>query len=134
MKCRFSRELDVRITDTSLRDGSHRKRDQFEVDDVIAIVSALDDAGVRLIEVAHGDGMGGSSFKIRILKVSNRTLISAAVQTAARRALPRSCCPAWHQRRYPSCADLGATVIRIATHCTEAMFGAAFRTCTSKWA
>ena len=52
---------DVRITDTSLRDGSHHKRHQFTLDEVGAIVAALDAAGVPVIEVTHGDGLGGSS-------------------------------------------------------------------------
>ncbi len=57
----YSADLDVRVTDTSLRDGSHavapvhgRARAR--------IVAALDDAGVPVIEVSHGDGLGGSSF------------------------------------------------------------------------
>jgi len=49
---------DVRITDTSLRDGSHHKRHQFTKDEVGAIVAALDTAGVPVIEVTHGDGLG----------------------------------------------------------------------------
>ena len=53
---------DVRITDTSLRDGSHHKRHQFTKEEVQAIVAALDAAGVPVIEVTHGDGLGGSSF------------------------------------------------------------------------
>ena len=54
--------VDVRITDSSLRDGSHAKRHQFTVDEVTAVVGALDAAGVPVIEVTHGDGLGGSSF------------------------------------------------------------------------
>ena len=53
---------DIRITDTSLRDGSHHKRHQFTLEEVSAIVAALDGAGVPVIEVTHGDGLGGSSF------------------------------------------------------------------------
>ncbi len=59
---KFSDTLDIRITDSSLRDGSHHKRHQFTEEEVRAIVGGLDDAGVPVIEVTHGDGLGGSSF------------------------------------------------------------------------
>ena len=42
----YSDDLDLRITDSSLRDGSHAQLHRFSVDDVVAIVGALDDAGV----------------------------------------------------------------------------------------
>ena len=50
------------MTDTCLRDGSHPKRHQFTEQQVHDIVAALDAAGVPVIEVTHGDGLGGSSF------------------------------------------------------------------------
>lgn len=53
----FNPIWDVRLTDTSLRDGSHHKRHQFTKDEVQAIVAALDAAGVPVIEVTHGDGL-----------------------------------------------------------------------------
>ncbi len=59
---KYSDTLDIRITDSSLRDGSHHKRHQFTEEEVRAIVGALDEAGVPVIEVTHGDGLGGSSF------------------------------------------------------------------------
>jgi hypothetical protein len=58
----YSDQLDVRVTDTSLRDGSHAKRHQFTEEHVRSIVAALDDAGMPVIEVTHGDGLGGSSY------------------------------------------------------------------------
>ena len=56
---KYSDTLDIRITDSSLRDGSHHKRHQFTVDEVRSIVGALDDAGVPVIEVTHVDGLVG---------------------------------------------------------------------------
>ena len=58
---------DIRLTDTTLRDGSHAMSHQFTTEQVRDTVSALDAAGVEVIEVAHGDGLGGSSFNYRIL-------------------------------------------------------------------
>ena len=52
----FSDRLDVRVCDSSLRDGSHAKSHQFSEQDVRAVVGALDAAGVPVIEVSHGDG------------------------------------------------------------------------------
>ncbi len=65
------------MTDTSLRDGSHHKRHQFTADEVHAIVAALDAAGVPVIEVTHGDGLGGSSFNYGFSKTPEQELDQA---------------------------------------------------------
>ena len=81
---KYSDTLDIRITDSSLRDGSHHKRHQFTEDEVRAIVGALDEAGVPVIEVTHGDGLGGSSFNYGFSAVDEMSLIKAAVAEAHR--------------------------------------------------
>ena len=53
---------DYRLIDSTLRDGSHALSHQYQEADVIKIVQGLDAAGVQVIEIAHGDGLGGSSF------------------------------------------------------------------------
>src|ERR1700728_5307616 len=78
----FNPVWDIRITDTSLRDGSHHKRHQFTKDEVHSIVSALDAAGVPVIEVTHGDGLGGSSFNYGFSKTPEQELIKLAADTA----------------------------------------------------
>jgi 4-hydroxy 2-oxovalerate aldolase len=78
----FNPVWDVRMTDTSLRDGSHHKRHQFTKDEVGAIVAALDAAGVPVIEVTHGDGLGGSSFNYGFSKTPEQELIKLAAETA----------------------------------------------------
>ena len=57
----YSADLDVRVTDSCLRDGSHAVAHQFTEASVRSIVTALDAARVPVIEVAHGDGLGGAS-------------------------------------------------------------------------
>ncbi|GAA0909378.1 4-hydroxy-2-oxovalerate aldolase [Virgisporangium ochraceum] len=118
---RFSADLDVRITDSSLRDGSHAKRHQFTAAEVGAVVAALDAAGVPVIEVTHGDGLGGSSFTYGFSHTPEQELIKVAVATARASRIAFLMLPGVGVKDdILAAADNGAAVCRIATHCTEA--------------
>lgn len=111
----------VRIIDTTLRDGSHAVSHTFEEKQVRKVVAALDLAGVPYIEVTHGDGLAGSSFNYGFSTVRDIDLIAAAVDEADRAKIAVLLLPG-----LGTVADLreaaaaGATMARIATHCTEA--------------
>jgi len=112
---------DIRITDSTLRDGSHAIRHKFTEEQVRAVVSALDGAGVEVIEVTHGDGLGGSSFNYGFAAVDDITLVRAAVDEATRAKIAVLLLPGLGTvTDLKAAADAGASVARIATHCTEA--------------
>lgn len=117
----YSDELDIRITDSSLRDGSHAKGHQFDAAMVRDVVTGLDRAGMPVIEVTHGDGLGGSSFNYGFGLEDERVLIAAAVEAAGRAKIAALMLPGVGTKDdIVAVADLGVSVIRIATHCTEA--------------
>ncbi|KZB88216.1 4-hydroxy-2-oxovalerate aldolase [Amycolatopsis regifaucium] len=114
-------DREVRLVDTSLRDGSHAMAHQFTEKNVRDTVRALDDAGVSLIEVSHGDGLGGSTFNYGFSLVDERKLIEAAVDEAHRAKIAVLLLPGLGTvGDLRVAADLGAGAVRIATHCTEA--------------
>ena len=111
----------VRITDTTLRDGSHAMSHQFTEDQVRATVHALDGAGVEVIEVTHGDGLGGSSFNYGFSLTDEIRLISAATEEARQAKIAVLLVPGiGTMADLQRARDAGASVARIATHCTEA--------------
>ena len=117
----YSDQLDIRMTDSSLRDGSHAKGHRFTTEHVRAIVGGLDRAGMPVIEVTHGDGLGGSSFNYGFGLTDERELIREAVATAERSKIAALMLPGLGTKDdITAVADLGVSVIRIATHCTEA--------------
>lgn len=117
----YSADLDVRLTDTCLRDGSHAKRHQFTTSHVERIVTALDAAGMPVIEVTHGDGLGGSSFNYGFSLTDERELIAAAVRSARRAKIAALMLPGVGTKDdIQAVRDLGVSIVRIATHCTEA--------------
>jgi 4-hydroxy 2-oxovalerate aldolase len=112
---------DLRLTDTTLRDGSHAMAHQFTEDQVRATVHALDAAGVEVIEVTHGDGLGGSSFNYGFSLVDEIQLIAAGVEEAHNAKIAVLLVPGIGTvENLRRAQDVGASVARIATHCTEA--------------
>ena len=117
----FNPVWDIRITDTSLRDGSHHKRHQFTKEEVHAIVAALDTAGVPVIEVTHGDGLGGSSFNYGFSKTPEQDLIKLAAETAKEAKIAFLMLPGVGTKEdIKEAQNNGGSICRIATHCTEA--------------
>ena len=112
---------DVRIVDTTLRDGSHAMAHQFTEQQVRDTVKALDTAGVEIIEIAHGDGIGGSSFNYGFSRTAEIDLIGAARQEATHAKIAVLLVPGIGTvRDLRNAYDAGAQMVRIATHCTEA--------------
>jgi len=110
-----------RITDTTLRDGSHAFRHQFTREQVRAVVAALDQAGVPVIEVTHGDGLAGSSLQYGFSRVPDLDLVEEAASTARRARIAILLIPGIGTRHeLREAVRRGATVARIATQCTEA--------------
>jgi 4-hydroxy 2-oxovalerate aldolase len=111
----------VRLTDSTLRDGSHALAHQFTEGQVRAVVHALDRSNVEVIEVSHGDGLGGSSFNYGFSRVSEFDLIAAAVEEAENAKIAVLLLPGLGTIEHLRHAhEVGASVARVATHCTEA--------------
>ncbi|CAM4012560.1 4-hydroxy-2-oxovalerate aldolase [Kibdelosporangium persicum] len=114
-------KAEIRLTDTTLRDGSHAMSHRFTEKQVRSVVGALDAAGVQVIEVTHGDGLGGSTFNYGFSAVDEIKLVAAAAETARQARIAVLLLPGLgtvHDLR--QAYDAGARVARIATHCTEA--------------
>lgn len=111
----------VRITDTTLRDGSHAVSHQFRVENIRNVVRRLDQAGVPVIEVSHGDGLGGNSVNYGFGLHSEEELLRAAVAEMKQAKLAVLILPGVGVREDLEMAHgAGAKIARVATHCTEA--------------
>ncbi len=111
----------VRVTDSTLRDGSHAMSHRFTASQVCDVVAGLDRSGIQVIEVTHGDGLGGSSFNFGFSLTDEIELVTAAASTARQARIACLLIPGVGTADNLRAAyDAGATVVRIATHCTEA--------------
>ncbi|MGG1068956.1 4-hydroxy-2-oxovalerate aldolase [Priestia megaterium] len=111
----------IKITEVSLRDGSHVVKHQFTEAQVKSVTKALDDAGMHYIEVSHGDGLGGSTLQYGKSLVDEMKLIEAAVEEAKQATVAVLLIPGIgtvHELKQAN--SLGAGLVRVATHVTEA--------------
>src|SRR5574341_1979356 len=110
-----------RLTDTTLRDGSHAMRHQFTREQVRAVVGALDKAGVPVLEVTHGDGLAGSSIQYGFSRENEMELIEEARAATSRAKIAALLLPGIGTRKeLREAIERGIQVVRIATLCTEA--------------
>ncbi|SFF26625.1 4-hydroxy-2-oxovalerate aldolase [Fontimonas thermophila] len=113
--------ISIKVHDMSLRDGMHPKRHQITIEQMKAIAKGLDEAGVPLIEVTHGDGLGGASVNYGFPAASDEEYLRAVIPLLKRAKVSALLLPGIgtvdHLRM---AADCGIATIRVATHCTEA--------------
>jgi len=111
----------VTLHDMCLRDGMHPKRHQISIDEMIDIACALDEAGVPLIEVTHGDGLGGASVNYGFPAARDEAYLDAVVPKMKNAKISALLLPGIGTVDHlKMAADCGVTTIRVATHCTEA--------------
>lgn len=118
----LEQERSVLICDPTLRDGNHAVRHQLTVEQISAYAAAADAAGVPIVEVGHGNGLGASSLQIGLAKTDDRSALEAARKALTTSKLGVHVIPGFAtiHRDLRSAIEIGVDVFRIASHCTEA--------------
>lgn len=111
----------ITVHDMTLRDGMHPKRHLITLEQMISIAQGLDAAGVPLIEVTHGDGLGGSSVNYGFPAHTDEEYLSAVIPLMKQAKVSALLLPGIGTVDHLKMAhELGVHTIRVATHCTEA--------------
>ncbi|PND34236.1 4-hydroxy-2-oxovalerate aldolase [Achromobacter pulmonis] len=111
----------VVLHDMTLRDGMHPKRHQITLEQMVSIARGLDEAGVPMLEVTHGDGLGGASVNYGFPLHTDEEYLAAVVPQMKQAKVSALLLPGIGTvddlRRAHA---LGVHTLRVATHCTEA--------------
>ena len=111
----------VLVHDMCLRDGMHAMRHQMTIEQMVTLATAMDDAGVPMMQVTHGDGLGGSSRNYGFSKHTNEEYIEAVAGAVEQATVSVLLVPGLgRMSELKSAYDVGARSVHVATHCTEA--------------
>ena len=116
---------EVRIIDTTMRDGSHAIYHQYTPEQVSNICTGLEKAGVYAAEVGHGAGIGGSVLQYGLAKHTDKELLTAARSKLKNTKLATLLVPGLGTMKDLLAAkEYGLDIVRVAVHCTEVDVGA----------
>lgn len=111
----------ITVHDMTLRDGMHPKRHLMTLEQMKSVAQGLDAAGVPLIEVTHGDGLGGASVNYGFPAHSDEEYLSTVIPLMKQAKVSALLLPGIGTVEHLQMAhELGVSTIRVATHCTEA--------------
>lgn len=111
----------ITVHDMCLRDGMHPMRHQITVDQMVTVAKAMEEAKVPLIEVTHGDGLGGRSVNYGFPAASDEEYLRAVCKVVNNTKVSALLLPGIGTVDHLKMAvDCGISTIRVATHCTEA--------------
>lgn len=112
---------EVKLVDVTLRDGSHAVSHSFTKEQAACIARGLDESGVDIIEISHGDGLGGSSMNYGLSATPEMELIDAAAKVIRHARLGALLLPGIGTiKNLEEAYDHGVRGLRVATHVTEA--------------
>jgi 4-hydroxy 2-oxovalerate aldolase len=112
----------ILVSDPTLRDGNHACAHQLSLEQIAIYAEAADKAGVPIVEVGHGNGLGASSLQVGLSKESDKDILETARKHLNKSKLGIHVIPGFAtiKRDLIRAIDIGVDVIRIASHCTEA--------------
>jgi 4-hydroxy 2-oxovalerate aldolase len=112
----------ILISDPTLRDGNHAVRHQLSRESFIAYCKAAEAAGVPIVEVGHGNGLGASSLLVGECRLSDEEILTVSRANLSKSRLAIHAIPGFCTIKHDlaMALDAGVDVFRIASHCTEA--------------
>jgi 4-hydroxy 2-oxovalerate aldolase len=112
----------ILITDSTLRDGNHAVAHQLTVEQISLYTEAAEKAGVPIVEVGHGNGLGASSMQVGLSRVDDVTMLETARKYLTKSKLGIHVIPGFAtiKRDLVKALEIGVDVVRVASHCTEA--------------
>ncbi len=117
-----NQKRDILICDPTLRDGNHAIRHQLTCEQITTYAVAANAAGIPVVEVGHGNGLGASSLQVGLSRTDDRSALEAARKALTTSKLGVHVIPGFAtiKKDLHLALDIGVDVFRIASHCTEA--------------
>ncbi|MES2998404.1 MAG: 4-hydroxy-2-oxovalerate aldolase [Pseudomonadota bacterium] len=112
----------ILISDPTLRDGNHAVKHQLSVDQITKYCIAAEAAGIPIVEVGHGNGLGASSLQLGISKMTDDEALRVARKNLKKSRLGIHIIPGFAtiEKDLRQAIELGVDVVRVAVHCSEA--------------
>ena len=112
----------VKFFDATLRDGSHEVKHQFEKTDIANYCSLVDSAGIDVVFVGHGNGLGASSLQVGLSKTTDHDMLTTARKYLKRTKLGAYLIPGFGTIKddIEPAIQCGVDVFKIGCQCTEA--------------